>query len=161
MNAPLTREAQGPSGVQRLGGRGHGTENMLCLSFPTQVSVSLQPGSSRASKTAPVHKPAAPSEEKKPETAVSRLQRREQLKKSNTLPTSVTGRAWALPQHSSHVCDRWRVGPSPLACTYSFPPCSDCHSTSDVTQHRFSPDQGSNSDTDSSARTSPALVERQ
>uniref|UniRef100_A0A8C6HP05 Capping protein inhibiting regulator of actin n=1 Tax=Mus spicilegus TaxID=10103 RepID=A0A8C6HP05_MUSSI len=54
------------------------------------VSVSLQPGSSRASKTAPVHKPAAPSEEKKPETAVSRLQRREQLKKSNTLPTSVT-----------------------------------------------------------------------
>ncbi|XP_021066467.1 cancer-related regulator of actin dynamics isoform X2 [Mus pahari] len=54
------------------------------------VGVSLQPGGSRASKAAPVHKPAAPSEEKKPETAVSRLQRREQLKKSNTLPTSVT-----------------------------------------------------------------------
>lgn len=29
--------------------------------------------------------------EKKIETAVSRLERREQLKKSNTLPTSVTG----------------------------------------------------------------------
>ncbi|XP_076794799.1 capping protein-inhibiting regulator of actin dynamics isoform X3 [Arvicanthis niloticus] len=54
------------------------------------VSVGLQPGSSRVSKAGSVHKPAAPSEEKKPETAVSRLQRREQLKKSNTLPTSVT-----------------------------------------------------------------------
>lgn len=31
-------------------------------------------------------------EEKQPETAVSRLERREQLKKANTLPTSVTGR---------------------------------------------------------------------
>ncbi|XP_052055517.1 capping protein-inhibiting regulator of actin dynamics isoform X2 [Apodemus sylvaticus] len=55
------------------------------------VSVSLQPGSSRVSKAGSVPKPAtAPSDEKKPETAVSRLQRREQLKKSNTLPTSVT-----------------------------------------------------------------------
>lgn len=56
------------------------------------VSVSPQPGSSRVSNAGSVPKPAAPSEEKKPETAVSRLQRREQLKKSNTLPTSVTGR---------------------------------------------------------------------
>ncbi|EDL89895.1 hypothetical LOC289568 (predicted), isoform CRA_b [Rattus norvegicus] len=54
------------------------------------ASVSQQPGSSRVSKAGSVHKPAAPSEEKKPETAVSKLQRREQLKKSNTLPTSVT-----------------------------------------------------------------------
>lgn len=33
---------------------------------------------------------SAQPEEKKPETAVSRLERREQLKKANTLPTSVT-----------------------------------------------------------------------
>ncbi|XP_041527272.1 capping protein inhibiting regulator of actin dynamics isoform X2 [Microtus oregoni] len=50
------------------------------------VSVSPQPGSRAGS----LHKSATPSEEKKPETAVSRLQRREQLKKANTLPTSVT-----------------------------------------------------------------------
>ncbi|CAO2639603.1 Capping protein-inhibiting regulator of actin dynamics [Lemmus lemmus] len=54
------------------------------------VSVSPQPGSSRVSRAGSLHKAATPSEEKKPETAVSRLQRREQLKKANTLPTSVT-----------------------------------------------------------------------
>ncbi|XP_059132028.1 capping protein-inhibiting regulator of actin dynamics isoform X2 [Peromyscus eremicus] len=54
------------------------------------VSVSPQPGSSRVSRAGSLHKSATPSEEKKPETAVSRLQRREQLKKANTLPTSVT-----------------------------------------------------------------------
>ncbi|XP_035293279.1 capping protein inhibiting regulator of actin dynamics [Cricetulus griseus] len=54
------------------------------------VSVSPQPGSSRGSRAGSLHKSATPSEEKKPETAVSRLQRREQLKKANTLPTSVT-----------------------------------------------------------------------
>lgn len=36
-------------------------------------------------------KPIVQEEEKKVETAASRLERREQLKKSNTLPTSVTG----------------------------------------------------------------------
>nr|XP_045017472.1 capping protein-inhibiting regulator of actin dynamics isoform X3 [Jaculus jaculus] len=50
------------------------------------VGVSPQPGSRAAS----LQKPCTQSEEKKPETAVSRLQRREQLKKANTLPTSVT-----------------------------------------------------------------------
>uniref|UniRef100_A0A8C8TC06 Capping protein inhibiting regulator of actin n=1 Tax=Peromyscus maniculatus bairdii TaxID=230844 RepID=A0A8C8TC06_PERMB len=54
------------------------------------ASVSPQPGSSRVSRAGSLHKSAPPSEEKKPETAVSRLQRREQLKKANTLPTSVT-----------------------------------------------------------------------
>ncbi|XP_038175394.1 capping protein inhibiting regulator of actin dynamics [Arvicola amphibius] len=50
------------------------------------VSVSPQPGS----RVGSLQKSATPPEEKKPETAVSRLQRREQLKKANTLPTSVT-----------------------------------------------------------------------
>ncbi|XP_051026382.1 capping protein-inhibiting regulator of actin dynamics [Acomys russatus] len=54
------------------------------------VSVSPQPGSSRLSRAGSLHKSAAPSEDKKPETAVSRLHSREQLKKANTLPTSVT-----------------------------------------------------------------------
>ncbi|XP_055485173.1 capping protein-inhibiting regulator of actin dynamics isoform X1 [Psammomys obesus] len=54
------------------------------------ASVSPQPGSSRVSRPGSLHRSTAPSEEKKPETAVSRLQRREQLKKANTLPTSVT-----------------------------------------------------------------------
>jgi hypothetical protein len=54
------------------------------------VSVSPQPGSSSVSRAGPLHKSTAQPEEKKPETAVSRLQRREQLKKANTLPTSVT-----------------------------------------------------------------------
>ncbi|XP_040603179.1 capping protein inhibiting regulator of actin dynamics isoform X1 [Mesocricetus auratus] len=54
------------------------------------ASVSPQPGNSRGSRAGSLHKSATPSEEKKPETAVSRLQRREQLKKANTLPTSVT-----------------------------------------------------------------------
>ncbi|XP_051054244.1 capping protein-inhibiting regulator of actin dynamics isoform X2 [Phodopus roborovskii] len=53
------------------------------------ASVSPHPGSSRGSRAGSLHKSATP-EEKKPETAVSRLQRREQLKKANTLPTSVT-----------------------------------------------------------------------
>ncbi|XP_039701201.1 capping protein-inhibiting regulator of actin dynamics isoform X2 [Pteropus medius] len=63
------------------------------------VSVSLQPGSSSVSRAGSLHKvsaqpeekkPEEKPEEKKPETAVSRLERREQLKKANTLPTSVT-----------------------------------------------------------------------
>ncbi|XP_048219776.1 capping protein-inhibiting regulator of actin dynamics isoform X2 [Perognathus longimembris pacificus] len=54
------------------------------------VSVSSQPGSSSMSRASSLHKSTSPTEEKKPETAVSRLQRREQLKKANTLPTSVT-----------------------------------------------------------------------
>ncbi|XP_029419459.1 cancer-related regulator of actin dynamics isoform X3 [Nannospalax galili] len=55
------------------------------------VSVSPQPGSSHVSRAGSLHKSTAePAEEKKPETAVSRLQRRDQLKKANTLPTSVT-----------------------------------------------------------------------
>ncbi|XP_066489007.1 capping protein-inhibiting regulator of actin dynamics [Tiliqua scincoides] len=46
--------------------------------------------SSHPSRTSAVLKPAVQEEEKKVETATSRLERREQLKKSNTLPTSVT-----------------------------------------------------------------------
>ncbi|XP_072631243.1 capping protein-inhibiting regulator of actin dynamics isoform X6 [Canis lupus baileyi] len=56
------------------------------------VSVSLQPGSSGVSRAGALHKPTTQLEEKKPETAASRLERREQLKKANTLPTSVTGK---------------------------------------------------------------------
>ncbi|XP_044538161.1 capping protein-inhibiting regulator of actin dynamics [Gracilinanus agilis] len=51
---------------------------------------SQQPESSNISRTGSLHKPTAQEDEKKIETAVSRLERREQLKKSNTLPTSVT-----------------------------------------------------------------------
>ncbi|XP_059778921.1 capping protein-inhibiting regulator of actin dynamics isoform X1 [Balaenoptera ricei] len=54
------------------------------------VSVSPQPGSSSVSRAGSLHKSTAQPEEKKPETAASRLERREQLKKANTLPTSVT-----------------------------------------------------------------------
>ncbi|XP_076721113.2 capping protein-inhibiting regulator of actin dynamics isoform X3 [Callospermophilus lateralis] len=54
------------------------------------VSVSPQPGSGSVSRAGSLHKSTAQPEEKKPETAVSRLERREQLKKANTLPTSVT-----------------------------------------------------------------------
>nr|XP_025859287.1 uncharacterized protein KIAA1211 homolog [Vulpes vulpes] len=54
------------------------------------VSVGLQPGSSSVSRAGAPHKPTTQLEEKKPETAASRLERREQLKKANTLPTSVT-----------------------------------------------------------------------
>uniref|UniRef100_A0A8D2DLR8 Capping protein inhibiting regulator of actin dynamics n=1 Tax=Sciurus vulgaris TaxID=55149 RepID=A0A8D2DLR8_SCIVU len=54
------------------------------------VSVSPQPGSGSISRAGSLHKSTAQPEEKKPETAVSRLERREQLKKANTLPTSVT-----------------------------------------------------------------------
>ncbi|KGL73094.1 Uncharacterized protein KIAA1211, partial [Tinamus guttatus] len=46
--------------------------------------------SSSSSKVTTMQKPAPQEGEKKLETAVSRLERREQLKKSNTLPTSVT-----------------------------------------------------------------------
>ncbi|XP_023566862.1 uncharacterized protein KIAA1211 homolog isoform X2 [Octodon degus] len=49
------------------------------------ASSSTQPGS----RTGSLHKSTAQPEEK-PETAVSQLERREQLKKANTLPTSVT-----------------------------------------------------------------------
>lgn len=62
------------------------------LSLPTQVSVSPQPGSSSVSRAGSLHKSTAQPEEKKLETTVSRLERRDQLKKANTLPTSVTGR---------------------------------------------------------------------
>uniref|UniRef100_A0A8C6RXY5 Uncharacterized protein n=1 Tax=Nannospalax galili TaxID=1026970 RepID=A0A8C6RXY5_NANGA len=62
------------------------------------VSVSPQPGSSHVSRAGSLHKSTAePAEEKKPETAVSRLQRRDQLKKANTLPTSVTAQ---MARHS-------------------------------------------------------------
>ncbi|XP_046512362.1 capping protein-inhibiting regulator of actin dynamics isoform X3 [Equus quagga] len=54
------------------------------------VSVSPQPGSSSVSRPASLHKSTTQPEEKQLETAVSRLERREQLKKANTLPTSVT-----------------------------------------------------------------------
>ncbi|KAM6261756.1 capping protein-inhibiting regulator of actin dynamics [Porphyrio hochstetteri] len=46
--------------------------------------------SSTSSKTSTLQKSTTQEGEKKMETAVSRLERREQLKKSNTLPTSVT-----------------------------------------------------------------------
>ncbi|XP_074132240.1 capping protein-inhibiting regulator of actin dynamics [Sminthopsis crassicaudata] len=52
--------------------------------------VSQQPESSNLNRIGSFHKSTAQEEEKKIETAVSRLERREQLKKSNTLPTSVT-----------------------------------------------------------------------
>lgn len=61
------------------------------LSLPTQVSVSPQPGSSSVSRAGSLLKSMAHPEDKKPETAGFRLERREQLKKANTLPTSVTG----------------------------------------------------------------------
>ncbi|XP_068961368.1 capping protein-inhibiting regulator of actin dynamics [Petaurus breviceps papuanus] len=54
------------------------------------AGVSQQPESSNISRTGSLHKSTAQEDEKKIETAVSRLERREQLKKSNTLPTSVT-----------------------------------------------------------------------
>ncbi|XP_057584741.1 capping protein-inhibiting regulator of actin dynamics [Hippopotamus amphibius kiboko] len=54
------------------------------------VSVSPQPGSSGVSRAGSLHKSTPQPEEKQPETAASRLERREQLKKANTLPTSVT-----------------------------------------------------------------------
>lgn len=46
---------------------------------------------SSSSKTSTLQKSTTQEGEKKIETAVSRLERREHLKKSNTLPTSVTG----------------------------------------------------------------------
>uniref|UniRef100_A0A8C4VCY2 Capping protein inhibiting regulator of actin dynamics n=1 Tax=Gopherus evgoodei TaxID=1825980 RepID=A0A8C4VCY2_9SAUR len=46
---------------------------------------------SNISKTSVLQKPTPQEDEKKIEMGVSRLERREQLKKSNTLPTSVTG----------------------------------------------------------------------
>ncbi|XP_037685783.1 capping protein inhibiting regulator of actin dynamics isoform X2 [Choloepus didactylus] len=54
------------------------------------VAISPQPGSSSVSRAGSLHKSTIQPEEKKPETAASRLERREQLKKANTLPTSVT-----------------------------------------------------------------------
>ncbi|XP_054584881.1 capping protein-inhibiting regulator of actin dynamics isoform X3 [Eptesicus fuscus] len=54
------------------------------------VSVGPQPGSSSVCRAGSLLKSTAQPEEKKPETAGSRLERREQLKKANTLPTSVT-----------------------------------------------------------------------
>uniref|UniRef100_A0A8C9A4V0 Capping protein inhibiting regulator of actin dynamics n=1 Tax=Prolemur simus TaxID=1328070 RepID=A0A8C9A4V0_PROSS len=54
------------------------------------VSSLPQPASGGGSRAGSLQKPTAQSEEKKPETAASRLERREQLKKANTLPTSVT-----------------------------------------------------------------------
>ncbi|XP_021117973.1 uncharacterized protein KIAA1211 homolog isoform X2 [Heterocephalus glaber] len=53
------------------------------------ASISPQPGSGSVSRAGSLHKSTVQSEEK-PETTVSRLERREQLKKANTLPTSVT-----------------------------------------------------------------------
>ncbi|XP_062054924.1 capping protein-inhibiting regulator of actin dynamics [Lepus europaeus] len=54
------------------------------------VSGSPQPGSSGISRAGSLHMSTTPPDENKPETAVSRLERREQLKKASTLPTSVT-----------------------------------------------------------------------
>ncbi|XP_053510925.1 capping protein-inhibiting regulator of actin dynamics isoform X2 [Artibeus jamaicensis] len=54
------------------------------------AGISPPPGSSSVSRAGSLHKATAQPEEKKPETAGSRLERREQLKKANTLPTSVT-----------------------------------------------------------------------
>ncbi|XP_045387616.1 capping protein-inhibiting regulator of actin dynamics isoform X2 [Lemur catta] len=54
------------------------------------VGGSPQPASGSGSRAGSLQKPTAQPEEKKPETAASRLERREQLKKANTLPTSVT-----------------------------------------------------------------------
>ncbi|XP_076993053.1 capping protein-inhibiting regulator of actin dynamics isoform X2 [Tamandua tetradactyla] len=54
------------------------------------VTTSPQPGSSSVSRASFLHKSTVQPEEKKLETAVSKLERREQLKKANTLPTSVT-----------------------------------------------------------------------
>lgn len=54
------------------------------------VRVGPQPGSSSHTRAGSLHKPTAQPEERKPETAAARLERREQLKKASTLPTSVT-----------------------------------------------------------------------
>uniref|UniRef100_A0A8C5VG87 Capping protein inhibiting regulator of actin dynamics n=2 Tax=Microcebus murinus TaxID=30608 RepID=A0A8C5VG87_MICMU len=54
------------------------------------VSGSPQPAGGSVSRAGSLQKATAPPEEKKPETVASRLERREQLKKANTLPTSVT-----------------------------------------------------------------------
>ncbi|KAM5336991.1 capping protein-inhibiting regulator of actin dynamics isoform 2-T5 [Glossophaga mutica] len=54
------------------------------------AGVGPPPGSSSVSRAGSLHKVTAQLEEKKPETAGSRLERRDQLKKANTLPTSVT-----------------------------------------------------------------------
>ncbi|XP_072476919.1 capping protein-inhibiting regulator of actin dynamics isoform X1 [Notamacropus eugenii] len=56
----------------------------------SNAGVSQQPESTNISRTGSLHKSTAQDDEKKIETAVSRLERREHLKKSNTLPTSVT-----------------------------------------------------------------------
>ncbi|XP_013373958.1 PREDICTED: uncharacterized protein KIAA1211 homolog, partial [Chinchilla lanigera] len=53
------------------------------------TSAGAQPGSGSVRRAGSLQKSAAQPEEK-PETAASRLERREQLKKANTLPTSVT-----------------------------------------------------------------------
>ncbi|XP_060634528.2 capping protein-inhibiting regulator of actin dynamics isoform X2 [Anolis sagrei] len=53
------------------------------------ASINSQSDNKNTSRTSTLLKPAASEEEKK-ETAMKRLERREQLKKSNTLPTSVT-----------------------------------------------------------------------
>ncbi|KAH0616182.1 hypothetical protein JD844_027116 [Phrynosoma platyrhinos] len=54
------------------------------------ASINIQSDNKSTNRTNTLVKPAAPEEEKKIETAMSRLERREHLKKSNTLPTSVT-----------------------------------------------------------------------
>ncbi|XP_042325536.1 capping protein-inhibiting regulator of actin dynamics [Sceloporus undulatus] len=54
------------------------------------ASINSQSDNKITNRTNTLVKPAAPEEEKKIETAMSRLERREHLKKSNTLPTSVT-----------------------------------------------------------------------
>uniref|UniRef100_A0A8C3WPR8 Capping protein inhibiting regulator of actin dynamics n=1 Tax=Catagonus wagneri TaxID=51154 RepID=A0A8C3WPR8_9CETA len=54
------------------------------------VSAGPQPGSGGSGRAGPLHKPGAQPEERRPETAAARLERREQLKKASTLPSSVT-----------------------------------------------------------------------
>ena len=82
------------SGVTSLTCSHYMTDCFSFSSFPSlfQAAVSNQSDNkSGSSKTSTLQKSTTQEEEKKIETAVSRLERREQLKKSNTLPTSVTG----------------------------------------------------------------------
>uniref|UniRef100_A0A8C4VJK6 Capping protein inhibiting regulator of actin dynamics n=1 Tax=Gopherus evgoodei TaxID=1825980 RepID=A0A8C4VJK6_9SAUR len=75
---------------------------------------------SNISKTSVLQKPTPQEDEKKIEMGVSRLERREQLKKSNTLPTSVTGTVRDLGfQWLSNPCT---VPVAPNACSPSCTP---------------------------------------
>lgn len=86
---------KGPVWPCRGRNRGSGAGGLQVLISHPPASISTQVS---ISKTGSLHKPATQHEaqkpeEQKPDSAVSRLERREHLKKANTLPTSVTGRA--------------------------------------------------------------------